>query len=612
MNGLHPPFIDLNYEVLSMLKEGGMGAVYKVRHRLLDQTRIIKVIRPHLAGDEELAERFLREARAASRLRHPHIALLLDFKVDRDGHEMLVMEYIDGLNLQELLDRHGPPALGATVELARQALSALGYLHRQGLVHRDVSPDNLMLTRGPDAEPAIKLIDLGIAKLPPGGDPGLTHPGVFLGKPLYASPEQFLGEGEVDARSDVYSMGVVLYRLLTGHLPFTGKNRRELKTAHLFHPPRPFAETDPEEKIPEDLRQVVLRALVKDPAERIESAASFSRFLEDVARRFPFDPEDLESVLGPPPAPAAAAFEPEKPASEVTTRPDRPPVALSTAPSLDTLPQPPPLPGQEVAAVEAMAPVVPEAPPAASPPAPAGPRRRRAVGIAAGLVLAAGATTAAGVWLLRPEPLAPPVLQSAETGPAPAPVRPAPQRISLEPEPVPPRPAPVPLKAPPETAKPAASQETGSAAKRPPDPSALTTNVPEESPPPTETGGAQPAAVAEVAPPAAPPVADRPVRPLEPPTAAYPAGAVESGWSCKVSVPVTVGESGEVVKVGSPRAECEPALVREADPYTRLFMQAAREAAQRARFEPAIQNGVPVRATTTLVYVFPAPAPNSP
>jgi serine/threonine protein kinase len=153
------------YEILDKIKEGGMGAVYKVRHRFLDEIRVIKVIRPALQQSQELADRFLREARMAILLRHPSIAVLHDFAVSDDGQAFIVMEYIAGLTLEEVLISGGPPPLGLALEVASQALRAMGYLHRHGLVHRDVAPDNLMLTRGVDGEPLVKLIDLGIAKV---------------------------------------------------------------------------------------------------------------------------------------------------------------------------------------------------------------------------------------------------------------------------------------------------------------------------------------------------------------------------------------------------------------------------------------------------------------
>src|SRR6185436_10838502 len=266
--------IEGKYEILEKLREGGMGAIYKVRHRLLDEIRVVKVIRSAVAGHPDAGERFLREARSAIRLRHPNIAALHDFAIADDGNAYIVMEFIDGANLQEILDRHGRPPLALTLEVARQSLRALGYLHRQKIVHRDVSPDNLMLTRDVDGHVQVKLIDLGIAKAIEGGASGLTTTGIFLGKPRYAAPEQF-GTTPLDARSDLYSFGVVLYELLTGRCPITGQDPASYMAGHLLRPPVSFAETDPQDRVPAELRKTVLRALAKKPEERFDSAEDF-------------------------------------------------------------------------------------------------------------------------------------------------------------------------------------------------------------------------------------------------------------------------------------------------------------------------------------------------
>ena len=269
------------YEILDKIRDGGMGSIYRVRHRLLDEIRVIKVMKPHVVADPDLRRRFLEEAKTITRLKHANICAIYDFALDDAGVAYLVMEFIEGVNLSELMISRGTPSLPLTLEMAHQTLLALGYLHRKGVVHRDVAPDNLMLTHNEEGRPTIKLIDLGIAKV---ADPSIdaTATGVFLGKLKYASPEQFgsLPRGNaLDGRSDLYSVGIVLYELLTGSLPFTGETPADLLRAHLFNPATPFSVTDPEGKVPEDVRAVVLMALEKKREDRYPSAEEFARVI---------------------------------------------------------------------------------------------------------------------------------------------------------------------------------------------------------------------------------------------------------------------------------------------------------------------------------------------
>lgn len=291
--------IEGKYEILHKIKDGGMGAVYKVRHRLLEEVRVIKTIRPQYADDPELQERFRREAKTAIRLRHPRIAQLYDFSIDAEGTAYIVMEFIDGVTLHELLSQGGAPPIPLSLELTRQALEALEFLHRKGFVHRDVAPDNLMVARGVDGSPQVKLIDLGIVKRLESAGVDLTATGTFLGKVRYAAPEQFSdasGAG-VGPWSDVYSFGVMLYELLTGRLPYEGRNMHELMAGHLFRPPIPFEQSDPEGRIPPELREVVLHALAKQPKERIESAAALAERLAPAGTTMGEDAADLRAEL---------------------------------------------------------------------------------------------------------------------------------------------------------------------------------------------------------------------------------------------------------------------------------------------------------------------------
>jgi serine/threonine-protein kinase len=296
--------IEGKYEILEKMGEGGMGSVYKVRHRVLEEIRVIKVMRPHLAADEQLRERFLREAKTAIRLRHPNVAQLYDCTVDEDGNAFMVIEFIEGVTLEQILQEMGAPPIGLTLEIATQSLKALGSLHRKKVVHRDIAPDNLMLSRDEEDEPLVKLIDLGIAKVLE-AEGGLTATGMFIGKLRYSSPEHFqTQEGvSVDARSDLYSFGVVLYELLTGTHPIQGESMSSLIAGHLVHPPLEFAKSDPEGRIPDDLRAIVLKSLAKDLGERFQGAPEFRKALTPICERFPTTEDDVTRALTATPPP---------------------------------------------------------------------------------------------------------------------------------------------------------------------------------------------------------------------------------------------------------------------------------------------------------------------
>src|SRR5262249_15467778 len=163
---LHQPgtLLEGKYEILGKIRDGGMGTIYRVRHRLLDEVRVVKVMQPHVVGDAEMRRRFQEEARTATRLKHPHLCVLYDFALDSDGTAYLVMEYIEGVNLADFLKSKGSPGIPTSLEIAHQTLLALGYLHRKGVVHRDVAPDNLMLSTDEEGRLFVKVIALAIAK----------------------------------------------------------------------------------------------------------------------------------------------------------------------------------------------------------------------------------------------------------------------------------------------------------------------------------------------------------------------------------------------------------------------------------------------------------------
>ncbi|KDA53165.1 hypothetical protein EG19_07255 [Thermoanaerobaculum aquaticum] len=368
------------YELLGKIKEGGMGAIYKVRHKLLGEERVVKIMRPQLEGDQEFAVRFVREAQTLIRVRHPNIAQLYDFFADEAGNAAMVMEYIPGIDLRELLRRHGPPSLGLAVEVAFQSLEAIGFLHRRNMVHRDISPDNLMLCRDADGKPLVKLIDLGIVKVLEAEATGLTSTGMFIGKVRYASPEQFKSaEGaKLDQRSDLYSFGVVLYELLTGRLPVVGDTASALIAAHLYHPPLGFDVTDPQGRVPSDLRDLVLKLLAKEPSDRPANAEAVQELLRQLKSRYRFSPEELEKVLPPQEELQATAL------TAPPTAPSGQPRTQTTAPTAGWEPTAPTVP-----APAPTAPAVTPAPTPAVTPAPPTQKPKRWLWVAAGVTLVA-------------------------------------------------------------------------------------------------------------------------------------------------------------------------------------------------------------------------------
>ncbi len=264
------------YEILEMLQESGVGTIHKVRHRQLNELRMV-LVRPQLLGDGAQL-RFLPEAHAVSRLGHANVARVLDASADNDV-ALVVIELITGVTLAELLARAEPPPVPLTLEIAGQGLRAVGHLHNHHVVHGDVSPDNLMLSRDVHGRPLVKLIDPGIAA-DLGGASGSTGGGVFLGKLRYAAPETFDDGGPDDPRSDLYSFALVLYELLTGSFPISGESASALIAGHLFRPPLDFSESDPEGRVPEQIRHAVLKTLAKSPGERFADAESFAGALD--------------------------------------------------------------------------------------------------------------------------------------------------------------------------------------------------------------------------------------------------------------------------------------------------------------------------------------------
>ena len=289
--------VDGKYQIVERLGAGGMGEVYKVTHTFLGATRVIKVIRPQISESQDAHDRFLREARAATKVHHPSVATLHDFSALPDGSHYMVWEFIDGENLAQRIRQRGVLPPRYAVQLTIQALHGLEAIHRAGIVHRDISPENLMITREGGGEEHVKIIDMGVAKVE-GSTDNATRVGVFVGKLRYASPEHlgFLQEGEhIDARADLYSMGMVLYEMLTGRPPFEATSPHEYVMLHSRD--AQFKPLNLPGDLPggAQLQAVLAHALERDRNKRFATARDFAVALEEVERTLP-DPAAMRTV----------------------------------------------------------------------------------------------------------------------------------------------------------------------------------------------------------------------------------------------------------------------------------------------------------------------------
>ncbi len=273
--------VDRKYEIVSLIGHGGMGVVYKVRHLILDREFAIKVIHPYLATDARNRRRFQREAQAASLLTHPNLATVFDWDIMEDGRPYLVMYYIDGVKLQELVKGHQSVRLSTWVSIFNQICDGLAHAHDRGVLHRDLKPGNVILSKAESASHFVKIVDFGIAKIlgpSPSEAKELTQEGEIFGSPYYMSPEQCLGR-PLDIRCDIYGLGCVMYECLTGTHPFEGENAYETMTMHVNDPPRRFSEINPSGDVPPGVEAVVMRCLAKSPEERFQSMRSLKREL---------------------------------------------------------------------------------------------------------------------------------------------------------------------------------------------------------------------------------------------------------------------------------------------------------------------------------------------
>ena len=286
---------DGRYRIQRKLGAGGMADVYLAEDQELGRRVAIKILNDRHANDDQFIERFRREAKNAAALNHPNIVSIYDRGNAEDTY-YIAMEFLDGRSLKELIVGRGAAPINVAIEYARQILSALRFAHRHGIVHRDIKPHNVLV----DGEGRVKVTDFGIARA---GTSQMTETGSIVGTAQYLSPEQARG-GEVDPRSDLYSLGVVLYELLTGKTPFDGDTPVEIAMKHLSNAPKPPSKLRPD--VPPELDMVVLRALAKNPDDRYQSADEMEADLERVARGAPVAAATMDSATRVLPVVAAA------------------------------------------------------------------------------------------------------------------------------------------------------------------------------------------------------------------------------------------------------------------------------------------------------------------
>lgn len=269
------------YRIESKIGEGGMGTVYAARHIHLGKQYAIKVLVPEAASNRSAIERLKQEAIAASSIEHDNIVDVISFDHDVDSTVFIVMELLRGENLAMRLAR-GPIAEDEALSIAHQIASALDKAHEAGIVHRDLKPENIFLAKKGDGE-RLKILDFGISKvkIADSEQVRVTRTGQLVGTPLYMSPEQARGEPDVDHKVDIYALGVILYEMLTGSPPFTGRNHFELLWKHGNDAPEPLSHRN--RAVPAAIEAVVLRALSKTKDDRFETMAAFSRALEAAA-----------------------------------------------------------------------------------------------------------------------------------------------------------------------------------------------------------------------------------------------------------------------------------------------------------------------------------------
>jgi serine/threonine-protein kinase len=404
------------YEILGKIGAGGMATVYRARHLAFNEIRAIKVVSARLLDDETFLKRFKTEAVVTRRLQHPNAVRVDDLDTTDDGRPYIVMELVHGRDLRTAIHDQGPFSVSRSLDITRQAAAALGAAHALGITHRDIKPDNILLVPQPDGSERVKVLDFGIAKVREGAmDMGqgytATKTGMVVGTPQYISPEQAIGKhGEaIDGRSDLYSLGVVLYEMLTGKLPFDSDTPVGLLLQHIQAVPTPPHRLRPDLHIPEALSVLLMKLLEKDREDRIQTAGELIEALDSVPAGFEgtvvMGSDDVAAALPPRPALGTAVGI----TTPTTIRPGAPP------PKPPAKPAPPP--PRAAAPTPDRARVAPGLRPGA-PPHPAEPYRPRAAVEPEGRSWARPAVIAA-VVLLVAVGIGAYVMQSRKTANAP-------------------------------------------------------------------------------------------------------------------------------------------------------------------------------------------------
>ena len=285
--------LDKRYRIIDRIGEGGMGKVYKAQHIILDKPFAIKVLNPELAQREDSIKRFINEARLTSKIGHPNIIEVTDFGKTPGGSFYFVMEYVSGKTLFDLLNSKKTIPIKETIEIITQCADALYAAHQAGIIHRDLKPDNIMLVVKGDGSYFAKILDFGISKIIGEASTRLTSSGVIIGTPEYMSPEQASQEN-TDHRTDIYSLGVIMYQMLTGSLPFYSTNPLNLLMMHKTKSPKPMKSFNP--NIPTALENICMKCLSKNPQDRYQDMRELMNALNDLAKGkadYPVKPSSL-------------------------------------------------------------------------------------------------------------------------------------------------------------------------------------------------------------------------------------------------------------------------------------------------------------------------------